>query len=168
MSRVCFAQALAEHHQLRWLALGVYRMAVGSVVRALWDLWAKRDGVPMWKLLTSLSPKQIVQSIDFHHLRDALTEDELLEMLESKAAGKEGNLTRLQEQGPRVYSTAGWSGRPLDEVRQLCGGLYWGGHAGVQSEGRAGPAIRSRAGAGRRPANAGCDPGNPPAPMHCC
>ncbi len=119
-----FAQSLVEHHQLRWLALGAYRMAAGSVINALWDLWAIRDGLPMWKLLTSLPPKTIVQSIDFHHLRDALTEDELLHMLESRAAAKEQNLARLQLQGPRVYSTAGWSGRPLDEVRQICATLY--------------------------------------------
>jgi L-fuconate dehydratase len=118
-----FAQSLAEHHQLRWLALGTYRMAVGGIVNALWDLWAKRDGVPMWKLLTSLTPEKIVQSIDFHHLRDALTEDELLKMLRSRTP----NVERLQAKGVRVYSTAGWSGRPLDEVRELCGGLYKAG-----------------------------------------
>ena len=119
-----FSQALAEHHQLRWLALGTYRMAVGCVVNALWDLWAKAEGVPMWRLLTSLPPGRIVQCIDFHHLRDALTEDELLEMLASRVEAKEENLARLQVQGPRVYSTAGWSGRPLEEVRNLCSGLY--------------------------------------------
>jgi L-fuconate dehydratase len=119
-----FAQALAEHHQLRWLALGTYRMAVGGVINALWDLWAKRDGVPMWRLLTSLPPEKIVQSIDFHHLRDVLTEDELLEMLRSRLSNREANLARLQQDGVRVYSTAGWSGRPLDEVRQLCRRLY--------------------------------------------
>jgi len=120
-----FAQALAEHHQLRWLALGTYRMAVGGVVNALWDLWAKRDGVPMWRLLTSLTPEQIVQCIDFHHLRDALTEDELLEMLRSRGvAQRDANLARLQVRGPRVYSTAGWSSRPLEEVRELCAGFY--------------------------------------------
>lgn len=119
-----YAQALAEHHQLRWLALGTYRMAVGSIVNALWDLWAKSEGVPMWRLLTSLPPERIVQCIDFHHLRDALTEDELLEMLRSRVSQREANLARLQQDGVRVYSTAGWSGRPLDEVRQICGGLY--------------------------------------------
>lgn len=119
-----FAQALAEHHQLRWLALGTYRMAVGGIVNALWDLWAKRDNVPMWRLLTSLSPQTIVQCIDFHHLRDVLTEDELLEMLLSRLRDRTRNLARLKQEGVRVYSTAGWSGRPLDEVRQLCAGLY--------------------------------------------
>jgi len=119
-----YAQALAEHHQLRWLALGTYRMAVGGVINALWDLWAKSEGLPMWRLLTSLSPEKIVQCIDFHHLRDALTEDELLEMLRSRMADREGNLARLAVDGLRVYSTAGWSGRPLDEVRKLCSLLY--------------------------------------------
>lgn len=119
-----YAQALTEHHQLRWLALGVYRMAVGGVVNALWDLWAKSAGVPMWRLLTSLPPERIVQCIDFHHLRDALTEEELLEMLQSRLGTREANLARLEREGPRVYSTAGWSGRPLAEVRTLCRGLY--------------------------------------------
>ncbi len=122
-----FAQALAEHHQLRWLALGVYRMAVGGVINALWDLWAKSENLPMWQLLTSLPPEKIVQSIDFHHLRDVLTEDELLDMLHSRLPAREANLSRLRAEGIRVYSTAGWSGRPLDEVRRLCSGLYAAG-----------------------------------------
>lgn len=141
-----FAQALTEHHQLRWLALGAYRMAVGSVINALWDLWAKRDGVPMWRLLTSLPPAKILQSIDFHHLRDALTEDELLAMLEARAAQKEINLARLQGEGLRVYSTAGWSGRPLDEVRRLCAELYSQGTRAFKAKvGRGQQYDRSRA-----------------------
>ncbi len=119
-----YAQALAEHHQLRWLALGTYRMAVGAVVNAFWDLWAKRDGVPMWKLLTSLTPEQIVACVDFHHLRDALTEDEMLEMYRSRAERLNGNVSRLERDGLRVYSTAGWSGRPYEEVRRICSDLY--------------------------------------------
>ncbi len=119
-----FAQSLAEHHQLRWLALGTYRMAVGGIVNALWDLWAKSLGVPMWQLLTSLPPEKIVECIDFHHLRDVLTEDELLEMLQRHEPQKAANLERLQHRGPKVYSTAGWSGRPLTEVHDLCRDLY--------------------------------------------
>lgn len=119
-----FAQSLAEHHQLRWLALGVYRMAVGGVVNALWDLWAKSEGLPMWELLAGLSPERVVQCIDFHHLRDVLTGGELLEMLQARSGGRPANLARLRGQGIRVYSTAGWSGRPLDEVREICSQLY--------------------------------------------
>jgi L-fuconate dehydratase len=119
-----FAQALAEHHQLRWLALGTYRMAVGGIVNALWDLWAKSLQVPMWQLLAALGPEQIAACIDFHHLRDALTEDELLTLFHSKLSAKTANRERLEQQGIRVYSTAGWSGRPLAEVHELCGNLY--------------------------------------------
>jgi len=119
-------RAITSDSQLRWLGpeKGVIHLATAALVNALWDLWAKREKVPMWRLLTSLAPRQIVQSIDFHHLRDELTEEELLEMLESRAPQKEHNLARLQSEGPRVYSTAGWSGRPLEEVRKLCSDLY--------------------------------------------
>ncbi len=141
-----FAQALVEHHQLRWLALGTYRMAAGSVINALWDLWAKSEGVPMWQLLTSLPPERIVQCIDFHHLRDVLTEDELQEMLESRVAQKQTNLQRLQVEGLRVYSTAGWSGRPLEEVRELCHRLYQAGTRAFKAKvGRGQQYDRSRA-----------------------
>ncbi len=119
-----FAQALTEHHQLRWLALGAYRMAVGGVLNALWDLWAKREKKPMWRLLTSLTPEQIVSCIDFHHLRDAITEVEVLETLKSRTRERDANIVRLEKAGPQVYNTAGWSGRPLEEIRQLCAGLY--------------------------------------------
>ena len=129
-----FAQALTEHHQLRWLALGTYRMAVGGILNALWDLWAKSEGVPMWRLLTNLPPEKIVECIDFHHLRDALTEDELLEMLNRRLADRTANVARLQERGPVVYSTAGWSGRPLSEVHQLCRDLYAQGCRGFKAK----------------------------------
>ncbi|MCC6587922.1 MAG: mandelate racemase/muconate lactonizing enzyme domain-containing protein [Bryobacterales bacterium] len=141
-----FAQALAEHHQLRWLALGTYRMAVGGIINALWDLWAKVEDVSMWRLLTSLPPERIVECIDFHHLRDALTEDELLEMLRQREPTKQANLERLERQGVRVYSTAGWSGRPLDEVRRLCNGLYRQGTRAFKAKvGRGQQYDRSRA-----------------------
>ena len=141
-----FAQALAEHHQLRWLALGVYRMAVGGIVNALWDLWAKSEGLPMWKLLTSLPPEKIVQCVDFHHLRDVLTEDEMLEMLQSREGEKVANVARLERDGVRIYSTAGWSGRPLEEVRNLCRGLYEAGTRAFKAKvGRGQQYDRSRA-----------------------
>ena len=140
-----FAQALTEHHQLRWLALGTYRMAVGGIVNALWDLWAKSAGVPMWRLLTSLPPEKIVQCIDFHHLRDALTEDELLEMLQQALPHKQANIDRLERQGPKIYSTAGWSGRPLAEVSELCRDLY---AKGTRACARIGIEVAAKRGAG--------------------
>ena len=92
-------------------------MAVGGVVNALWDLWAKSEGVPMWKLLTSLPPERIVQSIDFHHLRDALTEDELLEMVKTRLGARDTNLAKLERAGRRPQNAAGNS--RLDRTRCL-------------------------------------------------
>ena len=61
---------LAHDSQLRWLGpeKGVMHMAVGAVVNALWDLAAKRAGQPLWKLLSDLSPEQLVELVDFRYL----------------------------------------------------------------------------------------------------
>ena len=105
-----FHRLLVDHHQLRWLADGVNRMAIGSVVNAVWDLWAKLVNKPLWKLLVDLPPEKIVQSIDWRYLRDALTPDEATEILDKHWDGREAREQTLREQGPKAYSTAGWLG----------------------------------------------------------
>ena len=62
---ISFYRLLIDHHQLRWLADGVARMAIGSILNALWDLWAKTENKPLWKLLVDLPPERIVHSIDW-------------------------------------------------------------------------------------------------------
>ena len=64
---ISFYRLLIDHHQLRWLADGVARMAIGSILNALWDLWAKTENKPLWKLLVDLSPERL--------LRDSRTPD---------------------------------------------------------------------------------------------
>ena len=64
-------------------------MAVGAVVNAVWDLYARRRGLPLWKLLSDLSPKQVVQLVDFRYLSDVLSADEALDLLARASAGKE-------------------------------------------------------------------------------
>ena len=105
-----FHRLLVDHHQLRWLADGVARMAIGSIINALWDLWAKKEGKPLWKLLVDLAPEQVVQSIDWRYLRDALTPEEALEILQKSQDGRQDRETRLAARGPKAYSTAGWLG----------------------------------------------------------
>ncbi len=111
-----FHRLLVDHHQLRWLADGVARMAIGSIVNALWDVWAKQLGVPLWKLLVDLTPEQIVQCIDWRYLRDALTPTEALELLEKNRASCETREQRFREQGPKAYSTAGWLGLTDEQI----------------------------------------------------
>ena len=84
-----FWKSLVHDSQLRWLGpeKGVMHMAIGAVVNAVWDLAAKRAGVPLWKLLADLTPEQIVDLVDFRYLTDALTRDEALEILYAAVPG---------------------------------------------------------------------------------
>jgi L-fuconate dehydratase len=61
--------------QLRWLGpkKGVLHMATGALVNAVWDLWAKQAGRPLWQLLAEMPTGELVAAVDFHHIRDALT-----------------------------------------------------------------------------------------------
>lgn len=112
---------LIDHHQLRWLGdAGVFAMAVGGIMNALWDLAAKSRGLPMWRYLAGLTPQQVVSAINWRHLRDALTPDEAIQLL---AIGQQGITARLDEfakRGPEAYSTAGWSGLSDDQLREAC------------------------------------------------
>lgn len=107
-----------DHHQLRWLADGVNRMAMGSIINALWDAWAKIESKPMWKLLVDLPPKRVVDAIDWRYLEDALTRDEALEILNDKYEEHRDLEIKMRQKGPKAYSTAGWLGLTDEEIVQ--------------------------------------------------
>ncbi len=111
-----FHRLLIDHHQLRWLADGVNRMAIGSIVNAMWDVWAKLVDKPLWKLLVDLPPEKIVQSIDWRYLQDALTPDEAAEILYRHWDSREVREQTLRQQGPKAYSTAGWLGLTDEQI----------------------------------------------------
>ncbi len=116
-----FFLALTQHHQLRWHGqCGLYRMACGAVINALWDLWAKDENLPMWELLCSLSPKKLVQCVDWFHLGDVLTPDEAYEMLIKQEKYREERIAQFRKIGPKYYLTRGWSGQKLDYIRLRC------------------------------------------------
>lgn len=113
-----FHRLFIDHHQLRWLADGVFRMAVGSIVNAMWDLWAKSQRKPLWKLLVDLPPETIVDCIDWRYLTDALTPEQAFDILR---AGQQGAVEReeyLLNHGPKAYSTAGWLGLTDAQIQQ--------------------------------------------------
>jgi len=101
---------LIDHHQLRWLHDGVFRMACGAILNAMWDLWAKLEGKPLWKLLVDLEPQFVVGCIDWRNLKDALTPEEALEILERASQKKAQREVELREVGLKAYCTAGWLG----------------------------------------------------------
>src|SRR5699024_8185038 len=99
--------------QLRWLGpeKGVMHMAIGAVVNALWDLRARRAGLPLWQLLAGLTPEELVDLVDFRYLEDALTRDEALEMLRDAAPGRDQRTELLLAEGYPAYTTTpGWLG----------------------------------------------------------
>lgn len=109
-------QTILNHHQLRWLGDGVFRMAMGGIMNAMWDLWAKAENKPMWKLLVDLAPETVVNCIDWRHIEDGLLKDEALEILKSTQSQKSDSEKRLKDTGVRAYSTAGWLGLSDDQI----------------------------------------------------
>jgi len=114
---------ICNDSQLRWLGpeRGLIHMSVAAIINAIWDLYAKQQGKPVWKLLADMSPEQIVRSIDFHHITDALRPEEALEILRDNEATKSHREAELLEIGlPSYTSSAGWMGYPDDYRRELC------------------------------------------------
>ena len=109
--------------QLRWLGpeKGVIHLATAALVNAVWDLWAKVEGKPLWKLLADLPPERLVACIDFRYITDALTPTEALEILKQNEASKSARVAELLRDGYPAYTTsAGWLGYSDDKLRRLC------------------------------------------------
>jgi L-fuconate dehydratase len=114
---------LVYDSQLRWLGpeKGVMHMAIGAVVNALWDLKAKRAGLPLWQVLARMSPAEIVELVDFRYLTDALTPEEALQMLEAAAPGRAERERALLAGGYPAYTTTpGWLGYDDEKLARLC------------------------------------------------
>src|SRR6266545_937780 len=114
---------LVGDSQLRWLGpeKGVIHMATAAVVNAVWDLYAKTRGKPLWKLLADLDPEEIVALVDFCYLTDALTPDDALELLRVRTAGRAEREADLAAVGYPAYDTSpGWLGYDDDKLRRRC------------------------------------------------
>jgi len=112
----------ANPSQLRWVGpeKGVLHLAVAALVNAVWDLWAKAAGKPVWRLVADLTPEEFVSLIDFRYLSDAITPDEALAMLKANAPTKAARIAELERVGFPAYTTsAGWLGYPEEKVRRL-------------------------------------------------
>jgi L-fuconate dehydratase len=119
---VAFWRSLTADVQLRWLGpeKGVIHMATGALVNAVWDLRARLAGKPMWRFLAEMPTAELVRSIDFRHISDALTPDEAAQILERGRDGLDGRLATLELHGFPAYTTSvGWLGYPDEKVREL-------------------------------------------------
>ncbi|SDY10003.1 L-fuconate dehydratase [Micromonospora pattaloongensis] len=124
---VAFWRSLTADVQLRWLGpeKGVIHMATGALVNAVWDLRAKVEDRPLWRLLAELPTDELVRSVDFHHITDAITPDEAAAILDKGLVGYEERLATLEREGFPSYTTSvGWLGYPDDKVRALTREAY--------------------------------------------
>ncbi len=115
-------KALVHDSQLRWLGpeKGVMHMAIGAMVNALWDLKAKRAGLPLWQLLARMSPAELVSLVDFRYLTDALTPEEALGILHAAEPGRAGREAELLSKGYPAYTTTpGWLGYSDEKLARL-------------------------------------------------
>jgi L-fuconate dehydratase len=118
-----FWRSLAGDSQLRWLGpeKGVVHLALAALINALWDLWAKQQGKPVWRLIAELPADDLVKVIDFRHITDALQPSEAKDII-LRARSKSADLRpQLETAGYPAYTTsAGWLGYPDEKIRQLC------------------------------------------------
>lgn len=118
-----FWRELVWDSQLRWLGpeKGVMHMAIGAVVNAMWDLKAKRAGLPLWQLLSRMTPEEIVDLVDFRYLTDALTREDALRILRAAEPGRGEREERLLAGGYPAYTTTpGWLGYSDEKLVRLC------------------------------------------------
>ena len=130
-----FAKRLVHDSQLRWLGpeKGIMHMAIAAVVNAMWDLKAKREGTPLWRLLAESSPEQLVDLVDFRYLADALTPAEALDMLRAAEPGRADRAARLLQRGYPAYTTTpGWLGYDDAKLARLCREALAGGYTQIK------------------------------------
>jgi L-fuconate dehydratase len=118
-----FSRQLTDDSQFRWLGpeKGVTHMAAAAVINAVWDLYARQQNKPLWRLLADMSPREIVRLVDFRYIDDAITEAEALALLDAQLTGRESRIAELQRSGYPAYTTSvGWFGFSDEKVRSLC------------------------------------------------
>ena len=87
----------------------------------MWDLWAKSEGKPVWRLVADFSPEEFVRAIDFRYITDALSPGEARELLAERADSKRSRIARMEAWGYPAYTTsAGWLGYSDEKIRALC------------------------------------------------
>jgi L-fuconate dehydratase len=117
-----FSRLLGEDSPMRWLGpeKGVVHMAHGALVNAMWDLRARREGKPLWRLLAELTPEELVGLVDFRYIREALSPDEALELLRAAGPGRAERTARLLTDGYPAYTTTpGWLGYDDEKLVRL-------------------------------------------------
>lgn len=118
------SRRLTNESQMRWLGpeKGVIHLAAAAILNALYDLWARSEQKPLWKLLADMSPQDMVKLVDFRYLGDFLTPDEAREILERNWSSRGDREREMLRGGYPAYTTSvGWYGYPDDQIRRRVG-----------------------------------------------
>ncbi len=117
-----FWRHLTGDSQLRWIGpeKGAIHMGTAAIVNAVWDLWAKSEQKPIWRLVADMTPEQLVRVMEFRYITDCIRPEEALELLTDAARGKAERTRTLMAEGYPCYTTsAGWLGYDDDKLRRL-------------------------------------------------
>jgi L-fuconate dehydratase len=117
-----FSRRLTGDSQLRWLGpeKGAIHMAAAAIVNAVWDLYGRREGRPVWRLLAEMAPERLVDLVDFRYLREAMTREEALDILRRAEPGRAERTARLLDEGfPAYTTTPGWLGYSDEKLVRL-------------------------------------------------
>lgn len=112
-------KAFANEQQFRWLGpqKGIVHLALAAVTNACWDLWAKKRGVPLWKLLIDLSAENLVDTIDLSYLEDELTREQAIELLLKNKRTQYSRISIVDVGYPGYDTSIGWFNYPDEQVR---------------------------------------------------
>lgn len=118
-----FYRLLSSDGQMRWIGpeKGVIHLATAAVLNAVWDLWARVERKPLWKLLVDMDPAKLISCIDFRYLTDALTEQEALDILVKGKKDQKSREEQMLKEGYPAYTTScAWLGYTDQQLTQLC------------------------------------------------
>ena len=118
-----FCREMTDDSQFRWLGpeKGVIHLAAGALINAVWDLYARSEKKPLWRLLAELETDQILSAIEFRYIEDALSPEEARAILEQGRVGQQGRVELLRREGYPAYTTSvGWFGFSDEKIRLLC------------------------------------------------
>jgi L-fuconate dehydratase len=118
-----FGRQLTDDSQFRWLGpeKGVIHLAAGALINAVWDLYARSERKPLWRLLCDLDTEQILSSIEFRYIDDVLPREEARAILEQGRVGRQERIDLLLREGYPAYTTSvGWFGFSDEKIRHLC------------------------------------------------
>lgn len=114
---------LVSDSQLRWIGpeKGVIHLALGALVNAIWDLWAKTLNKPVWRVVADMTPEELVRCIDFRYISDALTPEDAISLLKEVGDGKAARIKEAEDSKavPAYTTSAGWLGYSEDKMKKL-------------------------------------------------